>query len=253
MSNNSSNIVAIIQARMGSTRLPGKVLMEVEGIPLLKLMMSRVTQSVLLNKTVIATSILQKDDRIEEFCKENNYECFRGSENDVLSRYYECAKIFNAEIIVRLTADCPLIDYRTIDNVIQFHFEQAVDYTANTVPPETSTFPDGSDVEVFSYKALEKSFIKAKKDYEREHVTHYFWRGENGFKTAQVKQKNNWSKYRFTVDYPEDFEVIKLIFKELNKRKSFGHLSDIINIIDLNPNIREINSKYYFGIGWIDN
>ena len=252
MDNRHNNIVAIIQARMGSTRLSGKVLMEIDGVPLLELMMSRVAKSELLDKVVIATSTLPKDDRIEKFCQKGNYECFRGSENDVLSRYYECAKIFNADVIVRMTADCPLIDPEILDEVISDYFNKKVDYAANTVPPKTSTFPDGSDVEVFSFEALEKGFIKAKKDSEREHVTHYFWRSDNGFKTAQLRQKNNWSNYRFTVDYPEDFEVIKFILKELKKRKSFGSLSEIIEIIEANSEIKEKNSKYYFGIGVLD-
>lgn len=252
MDNNSNNIIAIIQARMGSTRLPGKVLMKINGVPLLELMLSRVKKSELLNKIVIATSTDSKDDKIVNFCKKHNYEYFRGSENDVLSRYYKCAKLFNVDVIVRLTADCPLIDPVIIDDVVKLYTKSAVDYAANTVPPEKSRYPDGSDVEVFSFEALEKGFFRAKKDSEREHVTHYFWRSDNGFKIAQLSQKNDWSKYRFTLDYPEDFEVIKFIIEELDRRNSFGLLSEIIEIIEGNPEIKEKNSKYYFGIGVLD-
>ena len=250
---NSENIVAIIQARMGSTRLPGKVLMEVDGAPLLELMLSRVLKSKLLKKIIIATSTESEDDLIENFCNKNGYECFRGSENDVLTRYYECAKIYNVDVIVRLTADCPLIDPVVIDDVVKLYIESGVDYAANTVPPEESSYPDGSDVEVFSFKALEKSFFRAEKDSEREHVTHYLWKSNNGFKIVQLKQENDWSKYRFTIDYPEDLQVVKFIIEELNRRNSFGSLNEVIEIIDANPDIKKINSKYYFGIGWEQN
>ena len=248
----ASNIVAIIQARMGSTRLPGKVLMKVSNTPLLKIMLPRVEKSNRLNKIVIATSTHAQDNPIEDFCNNNNVPCFRGSESDVLSRYYESAKQFDADVIVRLTADCPLIDSKIIDKVIDLYFTEKVDYSSNTVPPDKSKFPDGSDVEVFSYNALERAFSEAKKDSEREHVTHYFWRNNNGFRTAQLSQEDNWSKYRFTVDYPEDFEVVEFVIQELERRKSSGSLKEIIEIIESNPEIKEKNSKYYFGIGWIE-
>ena len=191
--------------------------------------------------------------QIYDYCNNNLvYDCFRGSEDDVLSRYFECAKKYNADVIVRLTADCPLIDPIIVDKVIKLYFKSKVDYSANNVPPETRMFPDGSDVEVFSFKALEKAFYNAKKGSEREHVTHYFWRSDSSFKIAQLSQKNDWSQYRYTVDYPEDFEVVKFVLEELKSRNSFGSLAEIVQIIDSNPQIKEKNSKYYFGIGWID-
>ena len=250
MHNQTDKIVAIIQARMGSTRLPGKVLMEIDGVPLLEIMMTRVTQSKLLDKVIIATSTLSNDDQIEEFCKKNGYVCFRGSENDVLSRYYDCAKKYNANVIVRLTADCPLIDPLVINDVINLYYINNVDYAVNTVPPETSTFPDGSDVEVFSLKALEKAYQEAISPNDREHVTFYFWKSNHGFSIKQLIQENDWSKFRFTVDYPEDFDVVKFIIKKLKSRKIFGHLDDIVSIIESNPKIKQLNSKYFFGIGW---
>jgi len=250
---NNGNIVAIVQARMGSSRLPGKVLMDIDEMPLLEIMLSRVEKSRLLKKIIIATSNLPKDNPIEQFCINNDYHCFRGSENDVLSRYYESAKEYNADIIVRLTADCPLIDPEIIDKVINLYFHDKVDYSANTVPPKNSTFPDGSDVEVFSYKALERAYKESKKASEREHVTHYFWRGNNGFSTSQLINETNWSEYRFTIDYPEDFKVVEFIIRELKQKNKFGYLKEIIDIIETNPDIKEKNSKYYFGIGWREN
>ena len=235
---------------MGSTRLPEKVLMEVDDVPLLKIMLSRVEKSKLIDKIIIATSILPNDDQIEEFCQKNGYECFRGSENDVLSRYYECAKKYNADMIVRLTADCPLIDPEIIDEVITCYINQNVDYAANTVPPETNTYPDGSDVEVFSMSALKKAYDEAKDPKDREHVTFHFWKYDNGFNTVQLNKKQDLSKYRITVDYIEDFEVVDFVVRELKNINSFGHLNEIISIINSNDEIKHKNSKYFFGIGW---
>ena len=243
-------IVGVIQARMGSARLPGKILKKVNGVALLGYQVERVRKSRLLDKIIVATSVLVKDDVVEKFCKTNNIEYFRGSENDVLSRYYECAQKYNADVVVRLTADCPLSDPKIIDDTIKFYIDTKVDYVANTVPPETSKYPDGFDVEVFSMKALKKAYEKANDSHDREHVTFYFWKYNNGFKTAQLYNSKNYSKYRLTVDYPEDFEVVEFVIKELKKRKSFGHIDEIIEILDTNPVIKTKNSKYYSGIGW---
>jgi spore coat polysaccharide biosynthesis protein SpsF len=243
-------IIAIIQARMGSTRLPGIVLKEAAGKPMLKYQIDRVRQSTLLDKIIVATSTLKQDDVIEKFCTQDGIECFRGSENDVLDRYYQCAKLHDPDIIVRLTADCPLSDPVVIDAVIKLFIDTNADYAANTVPPEKSKYPDGCDVEVFSMKALERAHRDATSMKDREHVTFYFWKYDNGFNTAQLDNDKDYSKYRFTVDYPEDLEVVEYIIKELKKRTSFGYLKEIIDIIDSNPEIKAKNSKYYFGIGW---
>jgi spore coat polysaccharide biosynthesis protein SpsF len=227
--------------------------MEVEGVPLLEIMLSRVVKSELLDQVVIATSTLPNDDKIVEFCQNNGYECYRGSENDVLSRYYECAKKYMASVIVRLTADCPLIDPKIVDEVINYYKEEKVDYASNTSPPATSTFPDGSDVEVFSMRALKRNYLEANNPKDREHVTFYFWKHDNGFTTTLLSQDKDLSSYRFTVDYPEDFDVVEFIIKELKKRKSFGYLEEVVDIINSNPNIKAKNSMYYSGIGWEQN
>jgi spore coat polysaccharide biosynthesis protein SpsF len=236
-------IIAIIQARMGSTRLPGKVLKEVEGMTLLEYQLSRIKKSKLLDKVIIATSILPQDDPIVNLGKEVGVECFRGSENDVLTRYYAAAKSTFADIVVRLTADCPFSDPDIIDDTIRLFMDEKADYAANTVPPQTSTYPNGSDVEVFSMKALDRANTEAKDPHDREHVTFYFWKYDKGFKTVQLKNQKDLSKYRFTVDYPEDLEVVSFIIKKLKEQKRFGHISDVINIIDSNPEIKEKNSK----------
>lgn len=235
---------------MGSTRLPGKVLKEVCGKPLLKYQIERVEKATLLDEVVVATTVLSQDDPIVEFCDRHNTACFRGSENDVLGRYYECAKRYGADIIVRLTADCPLLDPNLIDDVIRLFKTENVDYASNTTPLETSTFPDGSDVEVFSMAVLERAYKDCKDEHDREHVTFHFWKYDNGFKTAQLTQQEDWSKYRITVDYPEDLEVVEFVIKELNRRGIFGHLADIIEILNSNKKITQKNAKYYPGIGW---
>lgn len=235
---------------MGSTRLPGKVLKEVCGKPLLQYQIERVKKSTLLDKIIVATSTLPQDDAIARFCKQHNVECFRGSENDVLSRYYECAEKYKVQTIVRLTADCPLSDPRVIDEAVRLFIQQKVDYAANTVPIETSTFPDGTDVEVFSMDALEKAHKQCKDKHDREHVTFYFWKYNNGFKTTQLIRQENWSHYRITVDYPEDLEVVEFIIKELKVKNIFGHLEEMVAILASNEGISRKNSKYYSGIGW---
>jgi len=244
-------IVAIIQARMGSTRLPGKVLKEVGGVPLLKIMLQRVIAARKLDKVVIATSVLPTDDPISDFCASEGYECFRGSESDVLSRYHECATKIGAKVIVRLTADCPLVDPKVIDSVVELYKKTGADYAANTVPPETNTFPDGSDVEVFSYEALDRAQREATDASDREHVTFHFWRDPaRGFKTAQLSNTEDWSKYRLTVDYPEDFDVIKVIVSDLFNDGACPSLTDITEFLKSRPELTSLNGKYYFGQGW---
>lgn len=245
-------IGAIIQARMGSSRLPGKVLKEIGNKTLLEFQIDRIQQVSSLQKIIVATSTKKADDPIEKYCFTNNILCFRGSENDVLSRYFECASFYNLTTIIRLTADCPFTDPRIIDKVVNLFFEQGVDYCSNTVPPDTSHWPDGSDVEVFSFQALERAHKESIKADDREHVTFYFWQEQSHrFKTAQLLNNNNdWSKYRFTVDYPEDLKVVNMLSNEIKSRNVFGHIEEIINILKDRPDIKKLNEQYYFGLGW---
>ncbi len=245
-------VAAIIQARMGSTRLPGKVLSEIGGAPMLEYQIRRVKEAKLIDKVIVATSMSPQDDVIVSFCRLKKITCCRGSESDVLSRYYDVAREYEVDIIVRLTADCPLIDPTVIDRTIDLFHQSSCDYVANTVPPETSRFPDGSDVEVFSMQALECANMEAESEEDREHVTFYFWKSRQGyqFRTSQLSHTEDWSEYRFTVDYPEDFEAVTRIIAILDERKQFGYLDEIIQILKDYPDIYELNSKYYFGIGW---
>ena len=244
------NIVAIIQARLGSTRLPGKVLNKVDGKTLLSYQIDRIRKANMIDKIVVATTLENTDQPIVQHCYEMGVDFYRGSEDDVLSRYYETAKKYDSDVIVRLTSDCPLIDPVIIDNTIKLFIDSGSNYASNTVPPDSSTFPDGSDVEVFDFLSLERAFNECSDRHDREHVTFYFWKYKNDFKTIQLKNGKDFSKYRITVDYPEDFEVIKFLITEIKKKKLSGNLNEIIKILDSNPEIKNLNSSYYFGMGW---
>lgn len=242
-------VCVIIQARMSSTRLPGKVLLDINGRPMLSYMIERVKASKRINKIIIATSTDSSDDKIEEFCNSESILCYRGNLLDVLDRYYEAALKVSCDVFVRLTADCPLIDPNIIDNVVYAFENGKYDYVANTCPP-TGTFPDGMDVEVFSFRALEKAWKESIKPSEREHVTFYFWKNPDIFSTFRYDLNEDMSKYRLTVDYPKDFEVIKAIINDLYTKNPAFCMTDIINYMEENKNIVEINSEIEGNQGW---
>ena len=235
---------------MGSSRLPGKVLLKINGCALLEHQINRLRKSLKINKIVIATSILDKDQPIVELAEQVGIECYRGSETDVLGRFYEASLNADASTIVRLTADNPLVDPEIVDKTIELFETHGADYAANTVPPESSSFPDGSDVEVFSSKALLRAHTEATSSCDREHVTFYFWKYSNGFKTVQLKSQKDWSMYRITVDYPEDVKVIEFLINTLEGKNLNGSLHEVVNELESNPEITRINSKHEFGKGW---
>ncbi len=211
-------IGAIIQARMLSTRLPGKVLKKANGIPLLEMVFERAKKAKKLDKVIIATSTKKADDRIEEFCRKRNIEFFRGSEKNVLERFYLAAKKFGFKTVVRITGDCPLIDPETIDDAITRHFESKADYTSNVFE---RTFPRGLDVEVFSFGALEKAKNLAKKAGEKEHVTAFIYNHPEIFLLKSLKAED-WRKrpdIRLCVDTEKDFELVEKIFSKFNPLK----------------------------------
>jgi len=246
----TDRIVAIIQARMGSSRLPGKVLKKVNGIPLLKYQFERVKQSSFISETVIATTVREKDGVIAEFCEQNGISCFRGNEDDVLSRYHECAKEYKVDVVVRLTADCPLIDPQVIDDVVKIYMENNYDFVANTAPPEGFTYPEGMDVEVFSFPLLDRASRETKKPSEREHVTHYFWQNPKLFSTYRIDLDKDFSAYRLTVDYPEDLDVTKAVIYGLYPKNPLFTMQDMIEFLDINPGIKEKNSCFKPNAGW---
>ncbi len=236
------NITAIIQARVGSTRLPNKIFKEICNKPILWHVINRVKNAKLINNIVVATTILKEDDLTEEFCNNNAIKCFRGSSEDVLSRYYEAAKKFNADLIVRITSDCPFIDPVIIDNMlVEFinHFEkEKIDYLSNTI---VRTFPRGLDVEVFPFPILEKVHYEAKKDFEREHVTPYIYLNPDMFNMKNYKNDVDYSNYRWTVDTIEDYNLVKIVYNCLFKEDEIFLLEDILRLFKERPELNEIN------------
>lgn len=233
-------ILGIIQARMGSTRLPGKVLREVEGKPLLQHMLERVSKSKLVNKFIVATSLNEIDTEIKRLCDNMNVPCFRGSEDDVLDRFYQCAKSSQPapEYIVRLTADCPLHDPKVVDFVVRRFLEEKVDYMTNSFPPSCE---DGFDVEIFTCSALEEAWKSAKTKYEREHVTPFI-KNSNRFKLYEQKYYSNYN-YKLSVDDSADFELIKQIFAKLYIPNEMFGLKEVVSLIESNPSLLKIIKK----------
>ena len=234
---------------MGSTRLPNKSLMDIDGKTALEFMIDRVRKSKLVDDIVIATTINQEDDVIENLCINNKINCYRGSENDVLDRYYQSAKKYKAKIVVRLTSDCPLIDPDLIDETINIFINKKVDYASNAVPPDKKKYPDGSDVEVFSFNALQRSWVEAKDLKDREHVTFYMWDKRDNFNTIMLDNEHDWGKYRITVDYIEDLELVRNIVKKLNDNNLDGSTKEIIEIIE-SEQLFNINSMHSWGANW---
>lgn len=236
-------ICCIIQARMTSKRLPGKVLKEIDGRPMLKYMIDRVKAARTLERVILATSVDPTDDPVAEFCRKEGIECFRGNLNDVTDRYYQAAKSVNADVIVRLTADCPLIDPAVIDAVVQAFLQSGCDYGANTEPPP-GTFPDGMDVEVFSFKAFHQLWQEATKPADREHVTYYFWQNPQMFKLHRHDLAEDFSSFRLTVDYPSDFEMVTQIIQVLYQKNPLFTLQDVLDFLRKNPQVYEKNREH---------
>lgn len=234
-----NNCCAIIQARTGSARLPGKVFKTLAGRPMLWHVVDRLSHSKMLDKIIIATTTQPEDDQIEGFCSANNILCYRGSSNDVLSRYYETAKIYNAEIIIRITADCPVIDPYILDDMLkQFINEGNIDYMSNSI---LRTFPRGLDAEIFTFATLETTFNEAKLDYEHEHVTPYIYHNPEKFTIKNYVNKTDLSSYRWTVDTSEDFRLIEEIYNSLYQKDKIFLFKDILQLIEKRPELTEIN------------
>ncbi|NVN96590.1 MAG: glycosyltransferase family protein, partial [Bacteroidetes bacterium] len=235
-------ILTVIQARMSSSRLPGKVMLPILDKPLLYRMVERLEKAKNIGQIVIATSKMIEDDQIEDFCKEINLSCFRGHLTDLLDRHYQVAKTFGADTIVKIPSDCPLIDPKIINKVIQYFIDNAeFDYVSNLHP---ATYPDGNDVEIMSFQALELAWENAQKPFEREHTTPFIWENKESFKIGNVKWETNLdlsSSLRFTIDYIEDYNFIKCVYEELyHTNPKFG-LNDILQLLKKKPEIADIN------------
>jgi len=235
-------IVTIIQARMGSTRLPGKVLKEVLGKPLLAYQIERVRRSARTDRIVVATTVKPEDEPIVALCRELQVDVFRGSENDVLSRYYGAATEAGADVVVRLTSDCPLIDAGVVDRVIEAFLASpggAYDYTSNCYE---RTYPRGMDTEVFSIAALKEANERAALPSEREHVTPYIITRPERFRMTNVAYFSDQGRHRWTVDTPEDFELIQRILEALYPGKPAFTLEDALALLERYPDWANLNS-----------
>lgn len=242
-------IIAITQARLSSTRLPEKVLKPLTGDTVLGIHLKRLKKSKLINKIVVATAKEPGNEKLIQEAKQNHVEVFEGNLHDVLDRFYQTAKFYQAKIIVRLTSDCPLIDAELIDELIKKFLESGADYASNCLVP---TYPDGFDAEVFSFNALEKAWKEATLTSDREHVTPYLWRNSNLkegklFKAVNLANPNDFSQYRLTLDNQEDYQLLTNLTKELGTDKSWKTYTDYLishpEILKINEHLKR-NSGY---------
>ena len=233
-------VVIINQARMTSTRLPTKVMKPVLGKSLLEYQIERLRRVNLANQIVVATTINDTDQPIIDLCDRLSISCYCGSEEDVLARYHGAAIAHQADVVVRVTSDCPAIDPQVIDQVIQFYLDSypRYDYVSNCL---TRTYPRGMDTEVFAFKALNEAFYQATAQGDREHVTPFIHRQIARYELGQVSYLQNYSNHRWTVDTPEDFELIKRIFEALYPMKPEFSLEDCLELLSQNPEWMTIN------------
>lgn len=239
-------IAAVIQARMGSTRFPGKTMADIVGHPMLWHVVQRVRRASLVEKVVVATTAKASDDEIALFCDCEGIACFRGSEEDVLDRFYHAAESVGADAVVRITADCPLIDPSVIDHVVGRFQQSDCDYCCNIL---RYTYPDGLDTEVFSFAVLEQAWREARKLSEREHVTTYFLNGK--FRLINVVSDNPVppGEHRWTVDHPGDLEFVRKIYEELSPRGSFG-VDEVLQLLKERPDLATVQTQAISNAGY---
>lgn len=232
-------VVLFIQARMGSTRLPGKHLKLVLGRPVLSYLVERIRRTQLVDEIVLATTTNPLDDLLVDFCKTERLAYFRGSEDDVLGRFLQASKAFKADIIVRISGDCPLIDPAVVDSVIYYFLRNDYDYAANTL---NRTYPRGMDTEVFSRHSFERVAKDAKEPEEREHVTPYYYQHPDIFRLGSVEKIHNDSHHRWTVDTEEDLALIRTVLEEVYPKNPNATLEDLLAFFKEHPEWLEINA-----------
>lgn len=236
-------VVAIIQARTGSTRLPGKVLKEIVGRPMLWHVINRVKTAKLVDKLLLATTTREEDKPVIEIAKGFGIESYAGSEEDVLDRFYQAARKCGADVIVRITADDPFKDPVIIDKMVEIFLKNSnkTDYVSNTIKP---TYPEGIDVEVFSFKALEKAWRESSYKFDREHVTTYIWRNPREFRLMNVEnEKGDLSHLRWTVDTQRDLDFAREIYKKLYGEEKVFSMDEIVSLLESDPKISKMNEK----------
>jgi len=232
------NIVAIIQARLGSTRFPQKVFANLAGKPLIWHVINRLKYSEKINNIVLATTLKEADNELVDWTVNEDVKLYRGSENNVLERFYLAARKYEADIIVRITADDPFKDPEIIDRVIDKLILEKLDFAYNNNPP---TFPEGLDTEVFTFDALEKAYLRSVDDYEKEHVTQYFYRNRNSFMQSNLMNTENLSHLRWTIDTRLDYEMATQVYDKLYKENDIFLMNDILQLISQEPEIAIIN------------
>lgn len=250
-------VVAIIQGRMSSSRLPGKILSDIAGQPMLSRVMIRASRATTLDQIIFATTTDASDDPVAEYCDLAGLDYTRGSLFDVLDRYYQTALQAKADVVVRITADCPVIDSELIDNVVNTLLEDEYDFVCNRLPPPYQrTYPIGLDVEACTFKALQKAWKEAKEPQHREHVMPYFYEevklsaisrqlseGESpqGFKVALLNHITDFGDYRWTVDTPEDLEFMRQVYSRFDGRDDFTW-KEVLDLVHDEPELMKINS-----------
>jgi spore coat polysaccharide biosynthesis protein SpsF len=233
------NTLAIIQARIGSTRLPGKVLVDLGGATVLARVVHRLERSQQITKMVVATTSVPADEVIVSECERLQVSCFRGSEDDVLDRYYQAARSYTADAVLRITSDCPLIDPELVDETVRVFRNEHADYASNVSP---RTYPRGLDAEVMTSSALERAWREAREPYEREHVTPYLYEHPKSFRLASVRGDVDYSHYRWTLDTPGDLELLRAVYSRFHNRDDF-HWQDVIALMEREPELAELNSQ----------
>ena len=229
-------VIAIIQARLTSSRFPKKILKKINNIPMLEILLRRISLARQLDKIVVAIPKTKQNDKLENFIKKKKFVCFRGSELNVLERYFFAAKKYKADIIVRITSDNPLTDPKLIDLIVKKIIKEKKEYVSNGLP----NYPLGLGVEAFTYKTLKKIYNSAVSNFHKEHVTAYILDNKKKFKTTKLKSLNDFSKYRLTVDEPDDFKVINFIFNYFKPDINFS-FKKIVRLFKLFPEVFILN------------
>lgn len=231
--------LAIIQARMGSSRLPGKVLMELAGETVLARVVDRLRRSREIDTIVVATTNATADEVIVSECGRLQVSCFRGSEQDVLDRYYQAAHANAADVVVRVTSDCPLIDPKLVDDTVIIFRDQKADYASNVFP---RTYPRGLDTEVFTVAALDRAWSEAREPHQREHVTPYLYENPQMFRQASMKGAADYSHYRWTLDTREDLELLRTVYSRFDGCDDFSW-QEVIHLMEREPELTDLNSE----------
>jgi spore coat polysaccharide biosynthesis protein SpsF len=233
--------VAIIQARMSSTRLPGKVLLDLGGRPVLERMVERVRAAKTIDEIIVATTVDPSDNPIVALCQNMQVAVFRGSLPDVLDRYYKCALAHKADVVVRLTGDCPLIDPELIDEVVHGLYDPLMDFSCNRLPPPFSrTYPIGLDVEACTFAALEIAWHNATEKHDREHVMPYLYEKPGRFKVIQLQNDEDYGNMRWTLDTPEDLILLREVITRLGNRNDFAW-EEVLELFLKDPELAKIN------------